>query len=40
MEQVRPRVFVYHCHNALFRFDVTFNLERDAWDGDYESLLH
>lgn len=40
IEQVRPRVFVYHCHNALFRFDVTFNLERDAWDGDYESLLH
>lgn len=40
MEQVRPRVFVYHCHNALFRFDVTFNLERDLWDGDYESLLH
>ena len=40
MEQVRPRVFVYHCHNALFRFDVTFNLERDAWDGDYESLLN
>ena len=40
MEQVEPRVFVYHCHNALFRFDVTFNLERDSWDGDYESLLH
>ncbi|MBR2166856.1 MAG: hypothetical protein IJ920_00740 [Paludibacteraceae bacterium] len=40
MEQVRPYVYVYHCHNALFRFDVTFSLERDAWDGNYESLLH
>lgn len=40
MEQVRPYVYVYHCHNALFRFDVTFSLERDSWDGDYESLLH
>jgi len=40
MEHVQPHIFVYHCHNAIFRFDVLFNIERDSWDGDYESLLH
>ena len=40
MEQIEPRIIVYHCHNSLFRFDITFNLERYPWDGDYESLLH
>lgn len=40
MEQVSPRLFVYHCRNSLFRFDVSFNIERYPWDGDYESLLH
>ena len=40
IEQLSPRLFVYHCRNSLFRFDVTFNMERYPWDGNYESLLH
>ncbi len=40
MEQESPGIFIYHCHNSLFRFDITFNIERYLWDGNYESLLH
>lgn len=40
MEQVSKGIFVYHCCNSLFRFSVTINIERESWDGDYESLLH
>ena len=39
-EDVSERLIVYHCHNALFRFDVLFDISHDPWDGDYESLLH
>lgn len=39
-EQLAENMFVYHCHNSLFRFDITCNMERYPWDGDYESLLH
>ena len=40
MEQITKDRFVYHCYNSLFSFDVTINIERDTWDGDYEKLLH
>lgn len=38
-EQVSKDIFIYHCHNSLFRFDITFNMEHEPWDGNYESLL-
>lgn len=39
MEQISPLLFVYHCQNDLFLFDITFSRKRYPWDGNYESLL-
>ena len=40
MEQISKGEFVYHCHNSLFSFKITINIERYSWDDDYEKLLH
>jgi hypothetical protein len=30
MEQVSKDNFVYHCHNSLFPFKITINIEKEA----------
>lgn len=30
MEQVSKDIFVYHCHNSLFPFKITINIEKEA----------
>lgn len=36
MEQVSKDIFVYHCHNSLFPFKITINIEKEA-DASHEA---
>lgn len=41
MEQVSKDIFVYHCHNSLFLFKLTINIEKEAgaYRESYEDYL-
>ena len=41
MEQVFKDIFVYHCHNSLFPFKITINIEKEAgaYRESYEDYL-